>query len=117
VTITLEDGEGDPITDHQSAAGFAYKTVSYSAPDGKVLAKTVNRPWHHETAKKVRDWGTVTANFTGTAHTKTFTSLDDGAGAKWRTVSGATSYDTVAGRVTEIDDFGDNTTAADNTCT
>ncbi|KAK1183177.1 polymorphic toxin-type HINT domain-containing protein [Streptomyces sp. NBS 14/10] len=117
VTVTLEDGEGDPITDHQSAAGFAYKTVSYSGPDGKVLAKTVNRPWHHETAKKVRDWGTVTANFTGTAHTKTFTSLDDGAGAKWRTVSGATSYDTVAGRVTEVDDFGDNDTAADNRCT
>ncbi|MEU7244916.1 polymorphic toxin-type HINT domain-containing protein [Streptomyces sparsogenes] len=117
VTIPLDDGEGDPITDHQSAAGFAYKTVSYSAPGGKVLAKTVNRPWHHETAKKVRDWGTVTANFTGTAHTKTFVSLDEGAGAKWRTVSGATSYDTVAGRVTQVDDFGDNDTAADNRCT
>ncbi|GAA1068234.1 RHS repeat-associated core domain-containing protein [Streptomyces asiaticus] len=117
VSVSLEDGEGDPITDHESANGFAYKTVSYSGPDGKVLAKKVNRPWHHETAKKTRDWGTVTANFAGTAHTKTFTSLDDGAGAKWRTVSTATSYDTVAGRVTQVDDFGDITTAADNTCT
>ena len=40
---------------------------NYSGPGGKVLAKTVNRPWHHQTAKKVRDWGTVTANLTGTA--------------------------------------------------
>ncbi|GHJ29711.1 hypothetical protein TPA0910_41440 [Streptomyces hygroscopicus subsp. sporocinereus] len=117
VSVSLEDGEGDPITDHPSAAGFIYKTASYSGPDGKVLAKTMNRPWYYETAKKVRDWGTVTANFTGTAHSKTFTSLDDGAGGKWRTVSGATSYDTVAGRVTQVDDFGDNDTAADNTCT
>nr|WP_233361622.1 polymorphic toxin-type HINT domain-containing protein [Streptomyces sp. GMR22] len=117
VTVALDDDEGDPITDHDSAAGFAYKTVSFSGPGGKVLTKTINRPWHHETAKKVRDWGTVTANLTGTAHTKTFTSLDDGAGTKWRTASTATSFDTVAGRITQVDDFGDNDTAADNTCT
>ncbi|MFF7264881.1 polymorphic toxin-type HINT domain-containing protein [Streptomyces sp. NPDC008159] len=117
VTVALGEGEGDPITDHESAAGFAYKTVSYSGPNGKVLAKTVNRPWHHETAKKVRDWGTVTANFTGTRHTKTFTSLDDGAGDEWRVTSTATTFDEVAGRVTHIDDFGDNSTSDDNRCT
>ncbi len=97
VTITLDGDEGDPITDHESAAGFAYKTVSYSGPDGKILAKTVNRPWHHETAKKTRDWGTVTANFTGTSDTKSWTTLDDGAGSKWRTTSTTNTYDTVAG--------------------
>ncbi|MER5972988.1 polymorphic toxin-type HINT domain-containing protein [Streptomyces sp. NPDC002055] len=117
VTVALGDDEGDPLTDHESAAGFAYKTVSYSGPGGKTLAKTVNRPWRHETAKKVRDWGTVTANLTGTGHTKTFTSLDDGAGSRWRTTSTATSFDTVAGRVKQVDDFGDNDTAADNICT
>ncbi|PWJ02465.1 sugar-binding protein [Streptomyces sp. NWU49] len=117
VTVTLGDGEGDPITDHESAAGFTYKTVSYSAPDGKVLSKTVSRPWHHQTAKKERDWGTVTANLTGTAHTRTFTSLDDGAGTKWRTTSSTTTYDTVAGRVTQIDDRGDDSIPDDSTCT
>jgi len=117
VTVSLDEGEGDPITDHESAAGFAYKTVTYSKPGGKVLAKTVKRPWHHETAKKVRDWGTVTANLTGTAHTKTWTSLDDGAGSQWRVTSSATTYDTVAGRAVEVDDRADNATAADNRCT
>ncbi|MFI1869746.1 polymorphic toxin-type HINT domain-containing protein [Streptomyces jumonjinensis] len=117
VTVTLDEGEGAPLTDHEASAGFSYKSVSYSGPGGKVLAKTVSRPWRHQTASKVRDWGTVTANFTGTSHTKSFTSLDDGAGVKWRTTSTATAYDTVAGRVSEVDNHGDNSTAADNTCT
>ncbi|NBM18084.1 polymorphic toxin-type HINT domain-containing protein [Streptomyces sp. GC420] len=117
VSVALGTDEGDPITDHEAFAGTAYKTVSYSGNGGKILAKTVNRPWHHQTAKKTRDWGTVTANFTGIGHTKSWTSLDDGAGASWRTTSSSTTFDTVAGRVTEVDDFGDNSTAADNRCT
>ncbi|KUO20730.1 sugar-binding protein [Streptomyces dysideae] len=117
VTFTLGEGEGDPITDHEAFAGTAYKTVGYSGNGGRVLTKTVNRPWYHQTAKKTRDWGTVTANFTGIGHTKSWTSLDDGAGTSWRTTSTSTSYDTVAGRVTEVNDFGDNSTAADNRCT
>ncbi|MFF2923965.1 RHS repeat-associated core domain-containing protein [Streptomyces celluloflavus] len=117
VRISLDTGEGDPIDDHSSAAGFAYKTVSYSAPGGKILAKSVNRPWHHETAKKARDWGTVTANFTGTASTRTWTSLDDGAGSKWRTTTSNSTYDTVAGRITEVDNAADDSTTADDQCT
>ncbi|WP_411082140.1 polymorphic toxin-type HINT domain-containing protein [Streptomyces sp. cmx-18-6] len=117
VTVALADGEGDPITDHASAAGFTYRTVSYSGPDGKVLGKTVERPWAHQTASKKRAWGTIASNFTGTSHSKTWTSLDKGAGASWRTTSTTTTHDTVAGRVTQIDDAGDNSTAADNRCT
>ncbi|MFI9630867.1 RHS repeat domain-containing protein [Streptomyces sp. NPDC052042] len=117
VSVTLGAGEGDPITDHESAAGFAYKAVSYSGPGGKILVKTVSRPWHHETAKKTRSWGTVTANFAGTKTTTSWTSLDNGAGAKWRTTETSNEFDTVAGRVTQVDDRGDTSTAADNTCT
>ncbi|MFF2008105.1 RHS repeat-associated core domain-containing protein [Streptomyces sp. NPDC058195] len=117
VSVSLAAGEGDPITDHETAAGFGYKTVSFDKPGGKVVAKSVNRPWYHETAKKVRDWGTVTANFIGTAATRQWVSLDDGAGAKWRTTSTATTYDTVAGRPVQADDFGDDATAADDRCT
>ncbi|MGC9496328.1 RHS repeat-associated core domain-containing protein [Streptomyces sp. WG7] len=117
VSISLGSGEGDPITDHASAAGFAYKTVTYSGVGGKVLSKTVSRPWHHETAKKVRDWGTVTADLTGTAHTASWTSLDGGTGAKWATTATESVLDTVAGRVTQVHDLGDTTTTADDRCT
>ncbi|WP_461025831.1 polymorphic toxin-type HINT domain-containing protein [Streptomyces sparsus] len=117
VSVALGEGEGDPITDHESAAGFKYKSVTFDKPGGQVLSKSVSRPWHHETAKKVRAWGTVTANVTGSASNKTWTSLDDGAGTKWRTTSSSTTFDTVAGRPIKADDRGDSSTAADNQCT
>ncbi|NDZ64160.1 sugar-binding protein [Streptomyces cyaneofuscatus] len=117
VTVALGAGEGAALTDHESAAGFEYKTVQYSAPQGRVLGKTVSRPWHHETASKVRSWGTVTANFTGTAQTRSWTSLDDGAGSRWRTTTTSNTFDTVAGRITHIDDRGDDSTTTDDKCT
>ncbi|NEC87993.1 polymorphic toxin-type HINT domain-containing protein [Streptomyces sp. SID12501] len=117
VSVTLDSGEGDPITDHESQAGFAYKTVGYSAPGGKVLSKSVTRPWYQQTAKKVRTWGTVTANFTGTASSRSWTSLDDGAGAKWQMTSGSDTHDTTTGLVTQSEDLGDTTTATDDQCT
>ncbi|MFF7579148.1 polymorphic toxin-type HINT domain-containing protein [Streptomyces sp. NPDC008061] len=117
VSIALDADEGAAITDHEAAAGFGYKTVAFDKPGGKVLGKTVSRPWYHETAKKVRDWGTVSANLTGSASTKTWTSLDSGAGVKWRTTSTSLKHDTVAGRVIETDNFGDDSTADDDQCT
>ncbi len=117
VSVSLAAGEGAAITDHEAAAGFAYKTVTFDKPGGKVLSKSVKRPWYHETAKKVRDWGTVTANFTGISSGKNWISLDEGAGSSWRTTSTSLTYDTVAGRLTEADDFGDDATAADDQCT
>ncbi|MFT9666760.1 polymorphic toxin-type HINT domain-containing protein [Streptomyces rhizosphaericola] len=117
VSVSLATGEGAAITDHEAAAGFAYKTVTFDKPGGKVLSKSVKRPWYHETAKKVRDWGTVTANFTGISSGKNWISLDEGAGSSWRTTSTSLTYDTVAGRLTEADDFGDDATAADDQCT
>ncbi|MFJ8112248.1 RHS repeat-associated core domain-containing protein [Streptomyces sp. NPDC096132] len=116
VTVALGTGEGDPITDHGSAAGFEYKQVAFDQPGGKVMSKTVSRPWHHETARKTRDWGTVTADFTGVSDSRAWVSLDDGAGTKWRTTSSSTTHDTVAGRVTQVDDQGDPATAADDRC-
>ncbi|WP_435192926.1 polymorphic toxin-type HINT domain-containing protein [Streptomyces sp. NRRL F-5630] len=117
VTVSLGSGEGGPLTDLSAYAGGAYKTVVYDKPGGKILTKSVSLPWHYETAKKVRDWGTITANFGGVAETTDWATLDDGAGAKWRTTKTKTSYDTVAGRPTQVDDLGDTATAADDQCT
>ncbi|MFF1920195.1 RHS repeat-associated core domain-containing protein [Streptomyces sp. NPDC058221] len=116
VTVALDTGEGDAIADDQSGAGFTYKTAAYSGPGGKVLSKTVNQPWHRETAKKVRDWGTVTANQTGTLNTWNWSSLDGGVGTEWRKTYISYSHDT-HGRVVMQHDAGDSATAADNRCT
>ncbi|WP_329219791.1 polymorphic toxin-type HINT domain-containing protein [Streptomyces sp. NBC_01485] len=117
VSVSLDSGEGDAITDHESQAGFGYKTVTYSGPGGKVLAKSVNRPWYKETAKKVRTWGTVTSNLTGNASGTSWTSLDDGAGAKWQTTATSDTHDTTTGLVTQTEDLGSTTTSADDECT
>ncbi|MDT0267661.1 polymorphic toxin-type HINT domain-containing protein [Streptomyces sp. DSM 44915] len=117
VTVELEEGEGDPITDHESAAGFLYRTVDFDGPDGQVLAKTVSRPWHHETASETYDWGTRAAHHTGVARETTFTSLDQGAGDEWRTTQSTHTYDTVAGRLTQTHDQGDLADDTDDRCT
>ncbi|WP_409350464.1 RHS repeat-associated core domain-containing protein [Streptomyces bacillaris] len=117
VSVTLGSGEGDPITDHESVAGFAYKSVVHSGVDGKILSKSVDRPWYHETARKTRTWGTVTSNLTGTARSTSWTSLDGGAGKSWSVSETRNTYDTVAGRVTMTEDLGDPTTPSDDRCT
>ncbi|MGC0402948.1 RHS repeat-associated protein [Streptomyces sp. SAI-126] len=114
---SVSDDNGGTITDHDSAAGFEYKVESYSGPDGKVLGKSVNTPWHRQTASRTRSWGTTTANLTGTANTRTWTSLDEGAGSKWRTTYKTNTFEDAAGRITRSDDFGDESTSTDNQCT
>ncbi|MGW7611811.1 polymorphic toxin-type HINT domain-containing protein [Streptomyces sp. NPDC054766] len=116
-SVTVSDDNGGTITDHDSAAGFEYKTEDYSGPGGRVLEKSVSTPWHHETAKRVRSWGTTTANLTGTASTRTWTSLDDGVGEKWQTTSESSTFENTAGRVVQSEDLGDISTAKDDQCT
>ncbi|WP_435884309.1 RHS repeat-associated core domain-containing protein [Streptomyces anulatus] len=117
VSVSLGAGEGEPITDHEAAGGFEYKSAVYSAPGGKVLKKTVSRPWHHETAKRTRSWGAITSNFTGASNTRVLTSLDKGTGDRWRETSTITTYDTVAGRVAQVNDLADTSLPGDDQCT
>ncbi|MET4644443.1 MULTISPECIES: RHS repeat-associated core domain-containing protein [Streptomyces] len=116
-SVTVTDDNGATITDHDSAAGFEYKTETYSGPGGKVLSKSFSTPWHHETASRTRSWGTTTANLTGTLNTWSWTSLDDGAGSSWRKTYISYSHENTAGRVVMTHDAGDSSTGADNTCT
>ncbi|WP_203616433.1 polymorphic toxin-type HINT domain-containing protein [Streptomyces sp. SID13726] len=116
-SASVSDDNGGTITDDDPVAGFEYRTEQYSGPGGNVLDKTVSTPWHHQTASRVRVWGITTANLTGTASTRTWTSLDDGAGSKWRTTYRTNTFENTAGRVVQSDDFGDETTSKDNQCT
>lgn len=116
-SLIVPDDNGGTITDHDSLSGFEYKTEQYSAPGGKILNKAVSTPWHHQTASVTRSWGTITANLTGTAETRTWTSLDNGAGSSWRITDVKNTFDTTAGRILTTDDQGDISTSADDRCT
>ncbi|MBB5121784.1 RHS repeat-associated core domain-containing protein [Streptomyces eurocidicus] len=117
VLVPVNMDVAEAFVDHESTAGFTYLKESYSGPDGKVLSKSLTKPWHHETARKTRSWGTVTANFTGTESARTYTSLDDGAGTKWRNTATTTVHDTATGRARQVDDHGDTSTPDDDRCT
>ncbi|MFI5896996.1 polymorphic toxin-type HINT domain-containing protein [Actinoplanes sp. NPDC051513] len=116
-TVTLDNGEGATITDWEALTGFEYRTEAFSAPGGRVLAKTVNHGWFHQAASRVRSWGTTTANLTGTDATQSFTSLDDGAGQNWRQTMTKSTFEDTAGRITQVDDLGDNARSTDDRCT
>ncbi|WP_051814262.1 RHS repeat domain-containing protein [Kitasatospora sp. MBT63] len=115
-TVTVDDGQGTTLTDDDAWAAFEYRTEQYDKPGGKILTKTVNTPWKRTTATRVRDWGTTTASLTGTAVTRSFTSLDKGAGASWRESRTNTTYDGY-GRTTQIEELGDVAVATDDKCT
>ncbi|MFK0189513.1 RHS repeat domain-containing protein [Kitasatospora sp. NPDC090308] len=115
-TVTVNDGQGTTLTDDQAWAGFEYRTEQYDKPDGLILSKTVSTPWKKQTAQRVRDWGTTTANLTGISATRTFTSLDKGAGTTWRETRTGAALDDY-GRITQSEDLGDVTNADDDKCT
>ncbi|MFI6051587.1 polymorphic toxin-type HINT domain-containing protein [Streptomyces violascens] len=115
-SITVPDGEGTTLTDDEAWEGFEYRTETFDKPGGKILAKAVSTPWKKETAKRVRDWGTTTANLTGTGTSRSFTSLDAGAGEKWRETRSNNWFDD-RGRTIKSEDLGDTGVVGDNKCT
>ncbi|WP_123821527.1 RHS repeat domain-containing protein [Kitasatospora cineracea] len=115
-TITVDDGKGTTLTDDNAWAGFQYRTEQYDKPGGVILAKTVSTPWKKQTAERVRDWGTTTANLTGTSTTRAFVSLDKGVGNTWREVRNNTTFDGY-GRTTVSESLGDTGRSDDDTCT
>ncbi|MFJ3901405.1 polymorphic toxin-type HINT domain-containing protein [Streptomyces sp. NPDC090025] len=115
-SVSVSDGVGGTITDDQAWSGHEYRAETYDAPGGKILAKTVSTPWKKETAKRVRNWGTTTANIVSTETTRSYTSLDDGAGTRWREVRSKNFFDGY-GRVTKAENLGDVAEASDDRCT
>ncbi|MEV4617054.1 sugar-binding protein, partial [Kitasatospora sp. NPDC049258] len=115
-TVTVDDGQGTTLADDDAWAGYEYRTEQDDKPGGKILSKTVNTPWKKTTATRVRDWGTTTANLTSTKATRTFISLDNGAGSSWRETRTNTTPDGY-GRAAQAEDLGDVTVATDDKCT
>ncbi|HEU5156106.1 MAG TPA: RHS repeat-associated core domain-containing protein [Streptosporangiaceae bacterium] len=111
--VIVSDGEVGTYDDHDSLAGMEVRTVAYDRPGGTVVTKTVNSPWHHQTASRARSWGTVTANLTGVHTTRTLTALSGGG---WRETKKSTEHDTTTGLAVEEEDLGDTAAAADDRC-
>ncbi|MDX3457245.1 polymorphic toxin-type HINT domain-containing protein [Streptomyces sp. ME02-8801-2C] len=116
-TVTLDDGEGGTLTDAEALLGFEYRTENFSGPGGKILSKTVNHGWFRVTATRIRLWGSTSANFSGGDSSRTFTSLDNGEGSKWRETRTDTTYDNATGRPLQVEDLGQTGVATDNRCT
>ncbi|NEA54277.1 RHS repeat-associated core domain-containing protein [Streptomyces sp. SID13666] len=114
-SVRVPNGEGSAVTDDPAWAGYEYRTEYDTGPDGPVLIKSVNTPWKEETAKRIRDWGTTTADLVATSVARAFTSLDNGAGATWREVRVNTTLDANA-RAVQVESLGDVGIAGDDTC-
>ncbi|WP_067140463.1 RHS repeat domain-containing protein [Microtetraspora malaysiensis] len=112
--VTISDGEGGSVVDQDPLQGFQLKETVYEDTGGTAAVKTVNTPWFHQTASRTRSWGTVTANLVDVAKTHTWTAMD---GGKWRETETVTSHENVAGLPTQVEDKGDLSTTADDTCT
>jgi RHS repeat-associated protein len=113
-SVTVSDGEGGSYPDHDSLQGMEVRTVSYDRPDGAVVTKTANSPWHHQTASRTRPWGTATANLVDIETSRAFTALSSGG---WRETRTTTDHDETTGLPTRVEDLGDVATAADDRCT
>ncbi|WJK32836.1 RHS repeat-associated core domain-containing protein [Solwaraspora sp. WMMA2065] len=118
-TVTRTDSVGTSHTDHDELAGFEIETAVYNG--SQVSSKSVTSPWHYETASYSRPWGTDRAFFVKPRVSRGFTAL---AGGDWRETKSITTYDPATsgytdpvGRVTQVEDLGDVSTAADDRCT
>ena len=113
-TVTVDNGDGGTVTDHDAFGGKELRTVQLDKPGGQLLQWNQNLPVRFQTASKTRPWGTVTANITATEYARTFTPTGPGA---WRKAEVRTSYDADTGRVNWVSDNGDLAVGDDDRCT
>ncbi|WP_344905474.1 RHS repeat-associated core domain-containing protein [Actinomadura meridiana] len=116
-SVTVPDGAGGTLTDHDAFAGFTLRTEQYTAPGGSVHAKTVNTPWRVQTASRARSWGTTTANVVATKTERSWTVNDGGGWLETRTDNTYKDSGPGTGRITAVDDLGDVNDNTDDKCT
>ncbi|MEU6717481.1 RHS repeat-associated core domain-containing protein [Nonomuraea sp. NPDC046802] len=111
--VTVTDSEGTALTDLPHLRGFLREEIVRLGEGGTELEGTINDPWSHgPTATRVKDWGTMQAHMVETGRVRSRTAL---AGGKWRRTETVSDFDT-DGLVTQVDDKGDVSDPADDTC-
>jgi RHS repeat-associated protein len=104
----------DGITDVERLNGFVREEMTYDGVDGAEVSGTVTTPWLSGATAVGADGSRATFLQPGTVESRTTAPALPGGVRTTRTV---TSYDSTYGMVTQVDDQGDVTTAADDRCT
>ena len=109
-SVTNSLGESTP--DLPQYAGMTYEAVVYNG--NAVVTDTITDPWTSAATASQSFTGVPVeqAFMTGTAHTRVYTPLADGSTRETET---SNTYDT-DGRVTQVNDQGDLSTAKDDIC-
>ncbi|MFI6102933.1 polymorphic toxin-type HINT domain-containing protein [Streptomyces sp. NPDC051310] len=112
--VRVQDSTGAEYADAKEFTGFELETATYDGANP--VSKVISTPWKHTTATQKRSWGTTYSTLVRTQTTRGFTPLSAGG---WRETKSTTKYETAnrTGRVYEVEDLGDVSTAADDTCT
>ncbi|MFE7839230.1 RHS repeat-associated core domain-containing protein [Streptomyces sp. NPDC057474] len=111
-TEKITASDGSDFTGHKEFTGYEVEKAAYDK--GKVVSKVISKPWKHDTATQTRSWGTTKATITETTEVRGYSAKSSGG---WVETLSTTEFDPEYGRVLQIDNRGDTSTATDNTCT
>ncbi|MGW0580823.1 polymorphic toxin-type HINT domain-containing protein [Streptomyces sp. NPDC002920] len=113
-SVTVKDSTGAEYTDEEEFTGHQLEAATYNG--AKLISKSISAPWKAYTATQTRSWGTTRAVITRSQTGRGFDLKSDGT---WHETKSTTTYETAngTGRVKEVDDQGDVSTAKDDTCT
>ncbi|MGW0703226.1 polymorphic toxin-type HINT domain-containing protein [Streptomyces sp. NPDC002867] len=113
-SVKVKDSTGVEYTDAEEFTGHQLEAHTYDGT--KLVSKVINQPWKYTTATQTRSWGTSHSVIVRSDTERGYSLLSDGT---WRETKSTTKYDTTngTGRVLEVDDQGDVSTMADDTCT
>jgi RHS repeat-associated protein len=109
-TASVDPSEGAPRADEDWLRGQELESITYLGDTDKVVGKTINDPfWRGPTATR----GAFKAYLVRQGAAQSYTALAAGG---WRSTRTEYTYNE-RGLLTETDDLGDTTTAADDRCT
>ncbi|MGW5675110.1 polymorphic toxin-type HINT domain-containing protein [Streptomyces sp. NPDC003860] len=119
-TSSVTDSDGTVHTDREEFTGFELEKAAYNGT--KLESKTIATPWYRTTGTQTRTWDgkqvVIDAGVTTTERTRGFAALP--GDNMWRKAMSENTLDTakgVVGRVRQVNDLGDLSTAADDKCT
>ncbi len=123
-TVSVTDSTGVALPDSPWRQGMLREQITYNGVGDTAphVSKTIHDPWEHgPTATRTRNGVTVTAYATDIKAVRTRAALDGGRPDRTTTATNTFDFDdgtaNPIGRVTMVDDAGDDATTADDKCT